>query len=724
MNEKTKRYLWFTLDSINSNNLADHVEDLVDVIQYHNKLYYEEAKPIISDWEYDLLFRLLVTIEEKFWYVSANSPTKKIWWITEWWFKKANHKVPLISLANSYNADDLHQRHESLMRIAEKEWIKNWSYIVEPKLDGSSVEVIYKLGKFSQAITRGDWSTWEDITENVRRLRNIPLYIERFSAYKEVHLRWEILMPKNSFEHVNSIFAKNGEALFANPRNAAAWTLRQLDSNIVFERGLVLFIYDVLWTIEDDISWEVITLWESHNELLQRLNEIWLPIYQWSEVTPTIEGVINTCNNKNVKELLDSSNIEMDWLVIKVDNLSIRSTFGETEHHPRRAIAYKFPTKQIAAKINAITYQVGRTWVITPVAELDAVSLGWVTVSRATLHNFDYINERDIRIGDRVRLQRSWEVIPYIIWPIIERREWSEKIVTPLLDCPYCSSKLEQNEGEVAIICTNSWCKAKLSQQVQHFVSKNCLNISWLWNSIVDMLVESNYIASLSDLYTLNYNDIWKLPWMGEKKVLTMREELHKSKTKELRRRIHWVGIKYVWKKTSMDLEKSFTKRLQESKFSWENTKGLLDFFSDVEYLRWVHWIWEQIIISLSEWASKSSTIELLSTLLENWVTFNVSSANKLSSVKLKDLKFVITWSFSWYSRDTLASIIVQNWWEVVSTVSKNTNYLLSWEKAGSKLKKATEIGVTIITLQELWTMIWEIIQEKNTTDVVQSWLF
>jgi len=711
----TSQYLKLAIKDIKKNDAKNSINELIQVISTHNKLYYEVAQPIISDTEYDHLFSLLLSLEERYpEYKQQNSPTNKIW-TTQLldWFSKAEHKVSLISLSNSYNADDLLTRHEQLERIATKEGIDSRTYLIEPKLDGSSVEIIYKQGRYTQAITRGDGQIWEDITKNVAKLRNIPLYIQDFESLDEVRLRAEIVMPKNSFETLNQTQAINNESLFANPRNAAAGTLRQLDPSIVYQRWLIVYVYDIL-------SWLTTN---THQQGIQLLKDAWVPVHPWGVQWLSIQEVIEHCKDPKVQKLLESDNTEMDGLVIKVNEMSHRDIFGSTEHHPRRAIAYKFPAKQVAAHINDITYQIGRTWVLTPVAELDPVSLSWVTISRATLHNFDYIAQRDIRKDDWVWVQRSGEVIPYILWPILERRPNAAKKIIPPKTCPWCWGWVEQEVGEVAYICTNNECEAQLSQQLSHFVSKNCLNIQGLGESIIQSFITSWLISSYTDLYDLPNKtlEVKSLDGIWDKKIQTIFSELERTKTTDLRRWIHAIWIKWVGKKVAQDLAKAFAQRRTKNKIAYSSITQIWKFFSETEYLTGIFGLWEQSILSLNTRAQEHAwTLQILDTY---WILPQLA-IEKQSSSKLSWKKIVITWSFSWYSRDELGNYLQEHGAQISSSVSKNTDYLLCGEKAGSKLTKAQELWIQCIDLEELGELVWETPVKEKTNNLLQDSLF
>ncbi len=735
MKISTQKYLTLDIDGLSDAGAKKAIQELTSLIHHHNKLYYELWTSKISDGEYDQLFALLQQLESRYpEYVTKNSPTQKVWWfVVSEWFVKAAHPVPLISLSNSYNAQDIRDWHTQLTRIADKEGIQSRSYIVEPKLDGSSVEIVYRYGEMVQAITRWDGQQGEDITTNVKMLRNLPLHIAGLEKIAEIRLRGEILLPQAQFDIINTKLAEQGQQLFANPRNAAAGTLRQLDSNIVYERGLVIFVYDILRVESEEFRIQ------SDIEQLERLATLWLPVYPRHKICESVDEVVRYCEDETLIQHLEDANVEMDGLVIKVNEIAPREIRGQTEHHPRWAMAFKFPTKQVAAKLLDITYQVWRTGAITPVAELDPVALWWVTVSRATLHNFDYIADRDIRKGDRVWVQRSGEVIPYIIGPIESRRDGSEEAITLLQQCPSCETDLVQLDGEVALLCPSDTCQAKLIQQLQHFVAKNSLNINGLGNSIVELLVQHGLIDNIPDLYTLEERvvELRSLQGMWDKKIATILAELELTKTKNLRRWIHGFGIKYVGKKISQDLEKAYTQRLghrhpERSEMQWSEVEGshdqtdILEFFADSEYLETVFGLGTQTIQALSKRANNEKNQDTISSLIAHWVLFSSTTRTTPSNHPqvLWGKKFVITGSFSWYSRDTLAEIISQHGGEVTSSVSKNTDYLLCGDKAGSKLAKAESLWVTVVSLSEFGQLIWEIIEQKNSTVVEQGGLF
>ncbi len=769
IHDLTSKYLAIESVSFIGEDIENHLRNLVDILVYHNNLYYVHAQPVISDSEYDILFSHLSFLEKKFPdYILPDSPSKKVWWRLLSWFEKASHLVPLISLSNSYNAWDLSQRGSQIKKILSKHYQNNtenknknknenekeeWKeenmgvefpieYLVEPKLDGSSLEIIYKSGHYTQAITRWDGTIGEDITQNVTYLQNLPLFVESFSEIDEIRLRWEVVMPKSSFERLNLMQAENDNPLFANPRNAAAGTLRQLDTEVVKSRWLIVFVYDIL-TLSN--------VWpgcKKDSEQLERLEQCGLPVYPWKRICTRIDEVISVCEDTRIEKELDQSNSEMDGLVIKINSLDQREILGVTEHHPRRAIAYKFPTKQVSTKLSDITYQVWRTWAITPVAELDPVSLWWVIVRRATLHNFDYIWDRDIRLWDRVRVQRSGEVIPYILWPIPEKRTWKEQKIKLLDQCPSCMSKLIPQESEVALLCENSSCPAKIVWKIQHFVSRNCLDISWLGDSVVETLCEKWVLSSWKDLYDLSDKSqlLRSLPWFWDKKIASINEWISSTRIKPLWRWIHWFWIPHIGKKISQDLSKERVALLEhDSVYS----RSLLDYFMDEETLTSIFWLGDQTIRSLWERAKGQKEHwfeEFLKTHDIDFYRDAISQSKPLSFSSWFSTfnwkRFVITWQFEWVTRDQLSQIIEKQWWVTSSSVSSKTDYLLCGEKAGSKLEKALNLWVPVIRLDTFLSMAsftlddllgktewWEnkSINKKTTStvvDVVQWSLF
>lgn len=741
--EKSQEFLAFDrqyIDSLSKSTVEVIYIDLIQLLWYHSKLYYEYAQPIISDNEYDKLFDLLKYIEEIYPdLIRKDSPTLQVTETVLESFQKAEHTVPMISLENSYKAQDIADRTKRIVQIVKKDDFLDMyhlRYIIEPKLDGSSVELVYRYGEFYKAITRGDGHTGEDITQQVRMLRNLPSFLAWWEHLEYLSLRGEIVLPKHSFDRLNQEQVNAWLPIFANPRNATAWTLRQLDTWVVKQRWLIVYVYDVLDCSENIECYTH----DSDVKQLERLEHIWLPVYPWRRVVTTPADIIEVCEDESIQKNCDAAHVEMDGLVIKVDTLSYRAVLWSTQHHPRRAIAYKFPAKQVSTQVLDVTYQVWRTWVITPVAELAPVTLGWVIVQRATLHNFAYIQERDIQKNDRVWLQRSGEVIPYILWPIKERRNGEQIVIEPLTRCPACSSPVIEKKSEVAIYCSNDLCLDRCVQQCAHAASKQCLDISGMWVSLVRLLVNEWYMRTIADMFDLKTKsiDLQALPWLWQRKVTKLLSAIEDAKHVDLRRWIHAFGITFVGKKVSQDLATYFAEWLDQNNV-WKKQnyiEQLLLYFQDTSYLASVFGLWEQTIQALSIWSKKSRTLELFSALSIHGVI--LLPENKTLSQEYSPFQWqnwVITWSFDGYTRSSLTTMLRNAWANVVASVSSKTNYLLCGDNPWSKKRKALDLGISIVDLSWLLNIlrrhssVWNVFSSSEKFDLkskkwVQTSLF
>ena len=543
LNQLTDKYLKFIvenpIDKIDLETAKKIYQDLIDIINYHNYLYYVKAQPVISDYQYDQLYHYLEDLEKKFpQIISPESPTQRLNIPVQEEFKKAKHIVPLLSLENSYNADDIKNWADFVERalmwfrkvLPEDYQNKKISYHIEPKFDGSSVELVYKNWKFVQAITRWDWFIWEDVTENVKTIYNLPMILKGAEHIKELRIRWEVLMPKSAFERLNAERQKQWLPLFANPRNAAAWSLRQLDPKETAKRWLIIYVYELLYIdyiddIEREFSEEVKTIYRNVDEfwkvlvkniwnltkilnksffditqdnIIEWFKKLWLPVFEWEKVAEDIEEVVKICTSEDTLNFFENQEIEFDWLVIKVNELFTWPLLGMTAHHPRWAIAYKFPAKQVATKLLSVEFQVWRTGIITPVANLETVEIGGVKVSRATLHNFDFIKEKDIRVGDRVWVIRSWEVIPYVVWPIKEKRD--VKVCISIDDINNIKQKYSNLKELIDLIVKvyNAW--------VDNFKDDFVLMASKWWKQDIICLSEDLVSEEIKVLVSDEYN--------------------------------------------------------------------------------------------------------------------------------------------------------------------------------------------------------------------------
>ncbi len=660
------------IGKLSEKEVSDFYVQLIDCIVDHNHLYYIENKPIISDKEYDELFDYLKKIEEHFpQIITSNSPTQSLIGQVSEGFKQAKHEKKLLSLENTYTAQDLKEWDERIQKLLLKaDPNAKISYRVEPKFDGLSVELIYKNGEFKQAITRGDGRVGDDVTENVRTIKNIPKTLKKPI---DIHVRGEILMPKSVWKELNKEREEEGETPFANTRNAAAGSIKLLDPKEVMKRGLIIYTYDIL----NDI---IMPKWIKLTDLL--------PVFPREKKGLHIEEIIKLCEDPKTKKFLEEQDIEFDGLVIKVENIQQREIIWSTDHHPRRAVAYKFPAQLAATQILSVDFQVGRTWIITPVANLEPVQLSGAMMRRVSLHNFDFIQGKDIHIHDWIRLQRSGEVIPYIVSVITDRRTGKETKINPPKYCPSCHEPIINRD--IHYYCTNPHCPEKVKQQIQHFVSKNCMDIQGIWESMIDILVGNNIVKTVADIYKLADKHIqiqlMKFPWIGEKKIAEIAKGVEESKHKALRRLLNGLWIPHVGKKMAQDLASQMN-----------DEKWMMNNLTDAEWLRNIYGIGEKTIASITKFFSTKHNLKVLDELQQYWVNLNPKKySDTLKSSEAKG-NFSITWSFD-LSREKIVEIMQQHWYFFHEQPSKTTDFMLIGEKAGSKKAKA----------QELWLKIYE----------------
>lgn len=695
------------LENKTEKEISEVYQNLIDCVTDHNHLYYIDNKNIISDKEYDELFDYLKKIEEYFpRLISWNSPTQALIGQIAEWFNQANHSSKLLSLENTYNAQDLLDRDERVRKNLAKPTILNSLshnseneqspinveetqviYSIEPKFDWIGVELIYKNWKFHQAITRWDWLVWEDITINVKTIKNIPLTL---SEKLDIAVRWEIMMPKSVWKKLNEEREADWEQAFANTRNAAAWSIKLLDSWEVSKRLLVCFIYDILSSNIKDI-------W------IEKLKQLWLPIFDRKKTSDNIQDVINICLNEETKSYLDNQDCDFDWLVIKVENNQQRKIIWSTEHHPKRAVAYKFPAQQVSTQVISIDFQIGRTWVITPVANLSPVQLSWATISRTTLHNFDFVNTKNIKIGDYVWLQRSGEVIPYIVWVIKDKRNWSEISVNPPSKCPICNSRIISEE--IHYYCSNDKCPGQIKTQIGHFVSKNCMDIQWIGDSIIDILVDQKIISNVADLFQLTDSSnqilLQKFPWFGSKKVSELSNQLTQTKEKPLRRLLNGLWIWHVGKKTAIMIVDNLINyySLQDQDIS--PLENLIKHITNSDFLNSVAGIGEKTLQEIIDFFANKDNLDILKRLNEFWLNFDPiryykDKENLWIFEGLNNWSFSITWSFP-ISREIIVEEMQKHWRTFHETPKKDTEIILIWEKPWSKKAKAQEFEIIII---------------------------
>lgn len=706
---------------ISEKDIHNFYIEVIDCLIDHNHQYYIENAPIISDKEYDELFDYLKKIEEYFpQIITSNSPTQWLIGQISEGFKKAEHKMPMLSLENTYNAEDLINRDIRIKKAidnvneSDKQMAANpdykWnpvssnftyneiSYYVEPKFDGLSIELIYKDWFLWKAITRGDGKVWEDVTENVKTIKNIPKKLQNIENIKgsTISFRWEIVISKSELNRINEERIIDGLTPYSNTRNLAAGSLKQLDSSITSSRNLKCYVYEEYWETPyvskvEDKNWEY--NWEKDLEIVfwHRIKSLWFEYLDLSFASKikNINEIIEICENVETKNKLfgEYPDIEFDGLVIKIDSIELRDILWSTEHHPRRAVAYKFPAQLAATQILSVDFQVGRTGIITPVANLEPVQLSGAKLQRVSLHNFDFIKEKDIHFHDRIWLQRSGEVIPYIVSVITDRRTGKETEITPPEHCPSCKEQVTNTD--MHYYCTNIHCPEKIKQQIQHFVSKNCMDIQGIGESIVDILVDNNIIENIADIYKLTDNalqmQLRRFPWFGDKKVAEIAKGIEDSKHKPLRRLLNGLGIPHVGKKIAQDISKLLT------------NKNISKELTDEDFLVSIYGIGAKTVENLRNFFDDNKNISILKQLEGVWVNMNPQEYNDYIETNEIKWSFSITWSFD-LPREKIADLLQQEGYIFNEQPTKTTDFMLIGEKAGSKKIKA----------QELWIIIYE----------------
>ncbi len=689
MLELSKKYLQKSEEEL----VFEDIKELQKLIKYHSDLYYNKQNPVISDYEYDLLFKKLQKLEEKFWV--KNAETKKVWAeVFESSFEKVEHSRPMISLDNTYNEQDLIDFDERVKKNLLKENIfeKEIAYTLEFKFDWLWIELIYKEWILVQAITRWNWIVWEDVTWNIFQISNIPKCI----SYKEhLEVRGEVVMPISSFEKLNEEAKISWKKIFSNPRNAASWSVRMKDANITRQRNLKFFAYD-LANFSDFVEKNSL---KKYFSVIQNLQNLGFEVSSYLKTFTWIEGIISAIENFwNVKKTID---FEIDGLVLKTDEIELWEKIGWTEHHPKYAIAYKFPAEILTTKVLSVEHSIGRTWTITPVANLEPINIWWVIVKRATLHNYEEIEKLWLRIWDTVFIKRAGEVIPKIISVVeTDSRENLEKIEIPKV-CPSCKSEVLKDEDKVRYYCWNSFdCPAQHSEKIIFAVWKQWLNIDWLGEKQVELFLELWLISSIPSIFDLKNkkDEILSLEWFWEKSFQNLVDSIEKAKNIDLERFLTSLWIPGVGKKTSKTLKKLF-----------KSKDDFLNFSYSLEELEDLKDIWGETAKSILEYFQNEAHKKILSEMMDilNLEFYKQEEKKFDENSFFAGKKVCITGSFerNWekISRDKLVEILEKNGWEFVSSVSKNTDFLLAWEKAWSKLEKAKSFSVEIIWLDDFF---------------------
>ncbi len=680
------------INEIIAENMEEGIEEryiyLKKEVERHNKFYYDEDNPIISDPEYDKLMKELQNIEDSYPYLREKyssekevSPTEKIGGSVSGKFAKVTHRVPMLSLSNTYNISEVKDFNERAKKIVGVD--KKIEYILELKLDGLSISLIYENGKLMKGVTRGDGEIGEDVTKNIKEIASIPKKLKRPVS---IEVRGEIVLPLSQFKRVNSEREEAGEDVFANPRNAAAGTVRQLDSGIVKGRGLDCYLYYLVNAEKEGIK--------SHEESIEYIENLGFKTTKVFEKYSDFKKLEEAINKWNIeREKLD---YETDGLVIKVNDFSFYEILGYTTKSPRWAIAYKFPAKQVTTKLNDVVFQVGRTGVVTPVAELEAVSLSGSVVKRASLHNFDEIRRKDIRIGDEVIIEKAAEIIPQVISVVLENRKGEEREIEIPEECPVCNSKLIREAGQVALKCTNPHCPEKVKKEIEYFVSRDAMNITGLGEKIVEKFIELKKIRTVVDIYFLeNYREeLEKLEKMGKKSVDNLITSINNSKLREFNKVFYALGIPFIGKFNANLLTKTFK--------NIENIKN-----QKVEDLIKIKGIGEKAAVTVHNYLNNEDNWKKIMELKEIGLKFEFEDLEEKSEIEdnpIKNKNFLATGKLIKYKREEIKEIILAKGGNYLSGVTKNLDFLIAGEKAGSKLEKAEKLGIKIIDEEEFET--------------------
>lgn len=667
---------------------------LGEVIIYHEWRYYVKNDPVVSDYEFDRLFSNLKTLEQQFpQVIHPDSPTQRVSSDLIETFATVTHQTPMLSLENSYNADDISdfdKRVRKILSIADEEIL---DYTVEPKFDGGTIVLLYEDDVLIQAATRGDGVQGEDITLNAKVIRSIPLRAN-FSQFgmKRVELRGEVVLSKTVFERLNEKRVKNGEEVFANPRNAATGGIRQKDPKQVDERKLETFVYQISYAANAQGEQVLGKVFATHDDCIEALGKLGFKVPQLNTeraLCRGIEAVTAFCQQwENRRE---AYNYEIDGAVIKLNNLALQDRCGFTGHHPRWAIAFKFKAKQATTRLLDIEYQVGRTGAVTPVAKLEPVELAGVTVSSASLHNADLVQNKDIRIGDMVLVERAADVIPQVVKPLPEMRNGSEKPVVFPTHCPVCSSPLERPEGEAVWRCTGDNCSAQLLSKLIHFASKDAMNIEGLGDANIERFHKEGWLRGIADIYQLDFSKIETLEGFGKRSATKLREAIEASKANPITRLIFGLGIRFVGKSTAKTLAATV-----------EDVRDLKNW--SVEALMKLEDVGIKVATQINAAFSKPAFLDLIEKLASlgiNTRRLESETTKTDNSLPLSGKTILFTGTLAKMSRDEAQAIAEKAGAKNVSSVSAKLSYLVVGENAGSKLAKAQSLGVTVLTEDE-----------------------
>lgn len=665
------------------------IEELINLINYHNDKYYNQDSPEIEDFEYDNLMKELIKLEEENPELKRNdSPSNRVGGKPLDKFEQVVHKIPMLSLSNAYSWEDL-KDFDSRVREAAGSDVE---YVVEFKIDGLSVGLNYNNGIFESGATRGNGIVGENITKNLMTIKNIPLNIDEKG---ELTVRGEVYISKKDFEEINKIQEEQDQPLYANPRNLAAGSLRQLDSKLTAKRPLDIFIFNL-----EDINSKQ---FKTHSESLEYLKQLGFHVSPEFKVFKTMDEIIEYI--KYWTEHREDLGFGIDGMVIKVNNLAQREQMGYTAKSPRWAIAYKFPAERKETKLLDIVVEVGRTGTITPTAVLEPIRLAGTTVSRATLHNEDYINEKDIKINDTVLVQKAGDIIPQVVEVIKEKRTGEEIEFKMPEECPVCGEPTVRLEGEAAVKCINISCPAQIRRGIIHFASREAMDIDGLGESIITLLLKQDLIKDISDLYYLKKEQISVLERMGDKSATNLINAINKSKENDLWRFINGLGIKLIGTKAAKILASEF-KDLDKLMNATEQELINLEEFG------------QTMADSVVEFFKEEKNISVIEKLKEAGVNTKLIESDDADIPKIfEKMKIVLTGTLPTLKRNDAKEMIEKRGGKATSSVSKSTSFVLAGEEAGSKLTKANDLGIKVIDEEKFL----QLIDLKTTDEVINN---
>lgn len=662
---------------MNKQIIKARIDELRELLEYHSRQYYIYDAPEISDFEYDKLMRELETLEEENpEFASEISPTVRVGGKALDKFEQVTHAVRMESLQDAFDMEELRAFDRRVSAAVE-----NYSYVVEHKIDGLSVSLEYLNGEFVRGSTRGDGITGEDVTQNLKTIPSIPLKLSKPVPFIEV--RGEVFMPRESFIQLNARREECEEPPFANPRNAAAGSLRQLDPKIAAERRLDIFVFNIQQA-------EGI-VYDTHIEGLRLLKELGFKTILNDNSFPDIDAAIEEI--KSIGEHRGELPFDIDGAVIKVNEIALRGQLGSTSKFPKWAIAYKYPAERQKTKINDIVVQVGRTGAVTPLAHLEPVRIAGSTVSRATLHNSDYIVEKDIKIGDTVIIEKAGDIIPAVVEVVKDERDGSEREFTMPKTCPACGAEVIREEGEAAYRCSGINCPAQRMRHIIHFVSRNAMDIDGLGPAVIEQLIANSLIETAADLYFLKEDDIAALDKMGKKSAQNLLSALERSKSNQLSSIITALGIRHIGEKAGKVLAKRFKSMDALIAATEEDLTGIDE-------------IGEIMAKSVINFFSEEQNIAFINRLKDAGVALDINDDEQSTDARFEGLTFVLTGTLEGFTRAEASKIIENFGGKTSSSVSKKTSYVLAGEEAGSKLEKARKLEVEIIDEEKFKEMI------------------